>query len=175
MEHSRTTRAANQEIERKFLVRTEVLRPLLEKSQGTRYAQGYLCAEPDRTVRVRVAGQEAFLTIKGRTHGCTRAEYEYPIPVRDAENMLGTLCPLPLVEKVRYRIPAKEPGLVWEIDEFQGENAPLVLAEIELPSADTSFERPPWLAQEVTNDERYYNAMLQKHPYRLWGLDPETS
>ncbi|KAF6000765.1 hypothetical protein F1559_003234 [Cyanidiococcus yangmingshanensis] len=163
-------RVTNQEIERKFLVEADAIRCLLQQSQGTHYAQGYLCAEPDRTVRVRIAGHEAFLTVKGRTRGYTRAEYEYPIPLRDAEELLETLCPPPLVEKVRYRIPASEPGLVWEIDEFLGDNAPLILAEIELPTEDTSFERPGWLGQEVTDDERYYNASLQRHPYRLWGL-----
>jgi len=175
MQHGGVNRAANRETERKFLVHADQVRRLLCTSQGTHLAQGYLCSEPDRTVRVRVAGMSGFLTIKGRTHGCTRAEYEYPIPVEDARELLNTLCVQPLIEKVRYRIPAKEAGLVWEIDEFLGDNAPLILAEIELPTPETAFERPTWLADEVTLDERYYNSALQKRPYRVWGTETDDS
>jgi len=153
------------EIERKFLVRGDAWR----KGQGTLYRQGYLNTAKERTVRVRIAGQQAFLTVKGLTRGATRPEFEYPIPVDDARTMLDTLCEHPLVEKRRYRLDVG--GLIWEIDEFFGDNQGLVVAEVELDSEDQSFEEPDWVVKEVTGDPRYFNVNLVEHPYSEWSGD----
>jgi CYTH domain-containing protein len=152
------------EIERKFLVRADAWHP--DAATGTRYRQGYLCSAPDRVVRVRTAGGEGFLTVKGATEGITRLEYEYRIPVADADELLDRLCPRPLIEKTRYRVPWA--GRVWEVDVFEGENEGLVLAEVELPSADAAVELPPWAGAEVSEDPRYYNANLARNPYARW-------
>ena len=157
------------EIERKFLVNGDAWRG---PGTGTRYRQGYLSVEPGRTVRVRLADDSAWLTIKGRSEGMARAEYEYPIPVADAVEMLDTLCIHPLIEKVRYCI--EHAGHTWEVDEFSGDNAGLVLAEVELAAADEAVELPAWAGREVTDDPRYYNASLQLHPYREWGAEAES-
>ena len=149
------------EIERKFLVQGTQWR----NGTGVRFTQGYLNRDKERTVRVRVAGDKAFLTIKGLTRGASRAEFEYKIPVEDAEELLG-LCEGPIIEKDRYRVVHE--GATWEVDEFFGENAGLVVAEIELTSEGQSFSRPPWLGAEVTDDRRYYNSSLASHPYRDW-------
>lgn len=151
------------EIERKFLVQGNAWR---QGATGVRYRQGYLCTDKHRTVRVRTAGDRAFLTIKGLSQGASRAEYEYEIPSEDADAMLDTLCHRPLIEKTRYRIPADD--LVWEIDEFKGENAGLIVAEVELNSADQPVRLPPWLGKEVTDDPCYYNANLVRTPYSAW-------
>ena len=118
-------------------------------------------------MRVRIVGGEAFLTMKDRAVGLVRHEFEYPIPVGDAETILDTMCG-DLVEKNRYRIPAKEAGLFWEVDEFFGANAPLVTAEIELPDENTVVELPVWIGLEVTNDHRYKNNNLAVHPFSEW-------
>jgi adenylate cyclase len=152
-----------QEIERKFLVRGEAWKTL---GVGTRMRQGYLSTDPERVVRVRVDGEAATLTIKGRSVGATRGEWEYPIPLSDAEEMLTQLCLRPLVEKIRYRITQHE--MLWEVDEFLGDNAGLVVAEIELTAEDQAFIKPQWVAEEVTHDARYYNANLLRHPYSAW-------
>lgn len=153
-----------QEIERKFLVLDERWR---EGATGERLIQGYLSAAVRCSVRVRVAGDQAWLTIKGKIEGISRPEYEYPIPVADAEAMLGSLCELPTIDKVRYRIPL---GChVWEVDEFSGANAGLVVAEIELDAEDEAFVRPPWLGVEVTQDRRYLNSHLARTPWSTWG------
>jgi len=157
------------EIERKFLVNGDTWRGL---GPGARYRQGYLSVEPGRTVRVRLADDSAWLTIKGRSEGMARAEYEYPIPVADAAEMLDTLCIHPLIEKVRYCI--EHAGHTWEVDEFSGDNTGLVLAEVELAAADEAVELPAWAGREVTDDQRYYNASLQLHPYREWGAEAES-
>ena len=149
------------EIERKFLVRGTDWR----NGTGVRFSQGYLNRDKDRTVRVRIAGGKAFLTIKGVTQGATRAEFEYPIPMEDAEQLLK-LSDGPIIEKDRYRIV--HDGALWEVDEFWGDNAGLVLAEIELKSEDQPFSRPTWLGEEVTQDRRYYNSSLAGYPYREW-------
>lgn len=149
------------EIERKFLV---VSRAWRKGAKGTLYRQGYLSSRKDRIVRVRVAGNKAFLTVKGASIGASRDEFEYPVPVRDAEVMLRRLCERPLIEKTRYRIPFK--GHVWEVDEFRGENRGLVVAEIELRREKESFKRPAWLGAEVTLDRRYSNSSLVARPYR---------
>ncbi len=152
-----------QEIERKFLVTNDAWR---QNANGTRVRQGFLSTEPARTVRVRVAGDRGTLTIKGKTVGATREEFEYDIPCEQAEQLLDTLCLRPLIEKVRYVL--REGAHNWEVDVFEGENAGLVVAEIELKREDEVFERPDWLGREVTHDPRYFNANLVSNPYRTW-------
>jgi CYTH domain-containing protein len=149
------------EIERKFLV----LPAWRAKEQGEPIKQGYLCRAKERTVRVRLKGEQAYLTIKGMNHGIARLEFEYGIPVSDAEALLK-LCERPLIEKTRYHEEAD--SLVWEIDVFHGDNDGLVVAEIELPSVDTKFVKPSWAGQEVSDDARYYNSSLSEHPYKEW-------
>jgi adenylate cyclase len=155
------------EIERKFLVASDEWRQQAEP--GVRYRQGYLSAQPRATVRVRVAGERAFLTVKGEAAGLVRPEFEYAIPLPDAEAMLAGLCGGPLVEKTRYRVPHS--GHIWEVDVFEGDNAGLVVAELELTHPDEPFARPPWLGREVTGDARYLNARLARYPYRTWPQD----
>ncbi len=152
------------EIERKYRVNSPLYR---QWATYRRYfKQGYIYADDTRTVRVRIADDQAYLTIKGGTHGCARQEYEYPIPVADANEMLDTLCSTPVVEKYRYIYPHE--GHTWEIDEFRGENEGLVIAEIELSAEDETFTLPPFIGQEVTGDPRYYNSNLARHPYCRW-------
>jgi adenylate cyclase len=122
-------------------------------------------------VRVRTEGGRAFLSVKGETRGATRAEYEYAIPLADAERMLDALCERPLIEKRRYRI--EHSGLVFEVDEFLGENAGLVVAEVELEREDQALDLPAWVGREVTGDPRYFNSNLVRRPYRAWGAEPE--
>jgi CYTH domain-containing protein len=155
------------EIERKFLVKRESWPA--PASPGVIYRQGYLSVVPERTVRVRIAGNEAFLTIKGLTRGIERIELEYPIPVEDGSVMLDELCIKPLIEKTRYRIPVG--GMVWEVDEFAGDNAGLLLAEVELPTARTLVAIPPWAGAEVSDDPRYFNSNLATNPYSRWKDD----
>ena len=154
------------EIERKFLVAGDGWRA---GARGVPYRQGYLSAGADAgcTVRVRVAGERAFLTVKGPSVRGGRDEYEYPIPVADAAEMLDRLCAGGRVEKLRHRIAFG--GHPWEVDEFGGENAPLVVAEVELADIDEPVELPPWLGREVTDDPRYTNAALARHPFSRWG------
>ncbi|MFN5049547.1 CYTH domain-containing protein [Roseateles sp.] len=149
------------EIERKFLVRGQGWR----QGQAQRYSQGYLNRAAERTVRVRIAGEQAFLTIKGRSQGASRLEFEYAVPLADAQALLQ-LCEGPLIEKTRYTL--EQDGLRWEVDEFHGENAGLVLAEVELASEDQAITRPDWLGEEVTGDERYYNSRLSEQPFGRW-------
>lgn len=151
------------EIERKFLVRGDEWRALGDKVS---IRQGYLSSHPDRIVRVRVQDGVATLTIKGRTTGVTRGEWEYPIPLQDAQKFLDELCEKPLIEKTRHRILHE--GMLWEIDEFFGENLGLVVAEIELLTEDQTFVRPCWIGDEVTHDARYANASLLRHPFTRW-------
>lgn len=151
------------EIERKFLVDGDAWRTL---GTATLLRQGYLSADPARTVRVRIDGERAFLTIKGKSVGASRGEWEYPIPVAEAAELLDGLCQQPLVEKVRRRI-AVGPH-TWEVDEFLGANAGLVVAEIELASEDETFEKPDWVGREVTGEARYFNSNLIRHPYSQW-------
>lgn len=149
------------EIERKFLVNGNSWR----NGQGIRICQGYLNRDKERTVRVRLSGEKAFLTIKGMNSGATRAEYEYEIPVSHAEALLK-ICDGPVLEKNRYTVDYN--GLIWEVDEFLGENEGLIVAEVELKSEDQSFDRPDWVGQEVTDDPRYYNSNLCAHPFSKW-------
>lgn len=153
-----------QEIERKFLVRSDDWRRAADA--GTRYRQGYLSTDAARIVRVRVAGERAWVTIKGSARGIARDEYEYPVPVADADAMLDRLCLHPLIEKVRYHVPFA--GHVWEVDVFERDNAGLVVAEVELPAEDTPVELPPWAGAEVSDDPRYSNAALVERPYSTW-------
>jgi CYTH domain-containing protein len=151
------------EIERKFLVKGISWK---KGASGELYRQGYLVADRERTVRVRVAGEDGFLTIKGTSKGLTRAEYEYPIPATEANEMLDTLCPKPLIEKYRYRL--EHAGLLWEVDEFLGENRGLTLAEVELADEDQRISLPDWAGEEVSHDPRYFNANLARHPFSRW-------
>lgn len=149
------------EIERKFLVTgIEWRRP-----DALHYSQGYLNRDRERTVRIRLAGEQAFLTVKGLTRGAWRSEFEYPIPVADAEQLLK-LCDGPVVRKLRHVV--MHHGLKWEVDEFLDENAGLVVAEVELECEDQPFDQPGWLGQEVTEDPRYFNANLAANPYSRW-------
>lgn len=154
--------AMPQEIERKFLVRGEGWRGL---GPAVEYAQGYLCRQPERTVRVRIAGDKAVLTIKGVNQGVRRAEFEYSIPLEEARELLE-LCEKPLIQKTRTSVQFE--GKIWEIDEFQGENAGLVVAEVELDHEDEIIDHPPWVGAEVSDDPRYYNSNLIAHPYQAW-------
>ena len=150
-----------QEIERKFLVSPD-WKPT---DKGLAIAQGYLATEKSSTVRVRLYGDKGYLTIKGKTEGISRAEYEYEIPVDDAKELLK-LCKEPPIEKTRYL--ENYNGHTFEVDVFHGKNAPLVLAEVELASPEENFSSPPWLGEEVSADERYFNAYLACHPYGDW-------
>jgi adenylate cyclase len=147
------------EIERKFLVTSDAWKA--SASPGLRIRQGYLSSDKDRTVRVRIAGDQAFLTVKGLTRGSSRPEFEYPVPVQDGEEMIA-MCERPLLEKTRHRVD--HGGLTWEIDVFSGDNTGLILAEVELERADQPVSLPPWAGLEVTNDARYYNVNLAKRP-----------
>jgi CYTH domain-containing protein len=149
------------EIERKYLV-TAAWQP---RDAGTLFTQGYLSSTPERVVRVRLQGDSAKLTIKGITIGVTRAEFEYDIPVRDAAALLE-LCEKPLIEKRRHL--EQYAGMTWEIDVFLGDNAGLVIAEIELDSEAERFELPPWVGDEVSGDPRYYNNNLIARPFKTW-------
>jgi len=151
------------EIERKFLVKGDGWRG---KAVGKRYRQGYLSLVKERTVRVRTVDDKGFITVKGLSVGASRSEYEYEIPVTDANEMLDRLCERPLIEKTRYRISGA--GVVWEVDEFAGENRGLIVAEVELEREDQTFTLPEWAGREVTDDPRYYNANLVAHPYSRW-------
>jgi adenylate cyclase len=152
------------EIERKFLVQGTSWR----QDTWVRFSQCYLNRDKERTVRVRIAGEKAFLTIKSVTIGASRREFEYAIPLSDAGQLLA-LSDGPLIEKNRHLIVHE--GSTWEVDEFLGDNAGLVIAEIELAAEDQPFSRPPWLGREVTHDSRYYNSNLVAHPYSEWRDD----
>lgn len=160
------------EIERKFLVVSDAWRREVSRSQ--RMAQGYLAGPPASrcSVRVRIAGEEAHLNIKSATLGVERDEFEYPIPLADAEHLLGTLAGR-RVEKIRHHVPAGPH--VFEIDEFVGENGGLVVAEIELTRADEAFARPVWLGREVTDLARYYNLNLATYPYSHWSSEERAA
>ena len=151
------------EIEKKFLLTGADWKKL---ASGTTYRQGYLSTVKERTVRVRTIAGKGFLTIKGISVGATRLEYEYEIPLEDANSLLDELCEKPLIEKNRYKIEFS--GFTWEVDEFFGENDGLVVAEIELESEDQSFDKPEWVGEEVTGDARYFNSNLIKEPYSQW-------
>jgi len=151
------------EIEKKFLVSSDVWRTLAD---GVVYRQGYISISAAHTVRVRIAGETGFLTIKGAEVDGGRYEFEYPIPVSEADQMLTHLCAKPLIEKKRFVIDYR--GSKWEVDEFFGDNDGLVVAEIELESVHQPFAKPEWIGAEVTGDSRYYNASLVSNPYSNW-------
>lgn len=153
------------ETERKFLVRSEVFRE--EAQSATRIVQGFLNTHPERTVRVRIRGDKGFITVKGKSgeNGLSRFEWEKEVPVAEAEALLP-LCEKGMIEKIRHEIKAGRHLI--EVDEFLGENAGLLIAEIELASEDEEFYKPDWLGEEVTGDVRYYNSQLSKEPYKSW-------
>jgi adenylate cyclase len=155
------------EIERKFLLVGDAWRELAAPSL---LRQGYLNADPERTVRVRIEGQGAWLTIKSKNVGAARGEWEYPIPLAEAAELLDRVCARPLIEKYRRRIAYR--GHTWEGDEFLGENAGLAVAEIELSSEGEAFARPAWIGEEVTGDPRYYNSSLIRLPFSQWKNQP---
>ncbi|HVW16149.1 MAG TPA: CYTH domain-containing protein [Mucilaginibacter sp.] len=152
------------EIERKFLV-DHAAWGRLNKPAGVRYKQGYMLNEKDRTVRIRVSDDRAYLNLKSRSTAVSRKEYEYEIPLRDGLEILEHFTQNH-IEKVRYDIPFS--GKTWEVDVFEGDNAGLIVAEIELKSEDEEFEKPTWVTAEVTDDARYTNASLVKHPFKTW-------
>jgi CYTH domain-containing protein len=153
------------EIERKFLVADTSAQAPWRAAPGVVFRQGYLNRDKTRTVRVRIAAESAFLTIKGVSVGAVRAEFEYAIPVKDAQALLA-LCDGPLIEKTRHVLVYQ--GTTWEVDDFAGDNAGLVVAEVELLSEAQAFEKPDWLGDEVTQDARYFNSNLASHPFARW-------
>lgn len=153
------------EIERKFLVKKDRFQQLVRDLSPERIRQGYLCSDPERTVRVRIKGNKGFLTIKGKTAGISRQEFEYAIPPAEATALLS-LCTGPLIEKNRYKLTLGKQ--LWEIDEFSGDNAGLLVAEAELTDEQQALDIPNWVEQEVTDDARYYNAKLAVHPFSHW-------
>ena len=150
------------EIERKFLVVSDAWR---HGAVGKEYCQGYLSRDIDATVRVRIEGDAACITIKGPIHGISRAEFEYSIPVAEAI-LIQCLCQTPLVKKTRYRIPHEDH--VWEVDEFHGDNEGLIIAEVELDNENAKIKIPPWVGQEVSDNRRYCNSNLSVNPYKTW-------
>lgn len=153
------------EIERKFLLKDDSWR---KNSVGIFYTQGYLNKTQKSTVRVRIAGDRGFLTIKSKSQGISRKEFEYEIPKKDAIELLE-LSLTPIIEKIRYKI--EYAGNCWEVDEFLGENKGLFVAEIELSSEDQQFEKPDWVGEEVSGDKRYYNSHLARNPYLKWRVE----
>lgn len=151
------------EIERKFLLASDDWKS--EVSRSVTIKQGYLNSLKERTVRIRISGEQAFLTIKGPVTGVTRAEYEYEIPISDGLSMIN-LCEQPLIEKTRHYVEIDHH--LWEIDVFTGVNEGLIVAEIELISEGEDFTRPSWLGQEVSDDARYYNSSLIQSPFTSW-------
>lgn len=153
------------EIERKFLVKSDAYKN--EAFSQKRIKQGYLNSNPERTVRIRIKDNKAYITIKGNSNasGMSRFEWEKEIPVEDAQNLL-LLCETGVIDKTRYEV--KIANHIYEVDEFHGENEGLEMAEIELQSETESFEKPDWLGEEVTNDKRYYNSYLSKNPFKNW-------
>ncbi len=150
------------EIERKFLVTSDSWR----QGIGIPVRQGYINLDERRSVRVRTTPVGAYLTIKGTSRGALRSEFEYEIPVKDADELLESICVKPIIEKTRFTVAYH--GLIWEIDEFLGQNQGLVIAEVELDREDQEFEKPPWIGKEVTGDPRYYNVNLVVKPYAAW-------
>jgi adenylate cyclase len=152
------------ETERKFLVKKDIWQKT-EKPIPDFYRQGYLYSDVNKTIRIRITSVKAYLTIKGKTIGASRPEFEFEIPKEDAEQMLNQMAENSL-EKYRYKI--KFEGKLWELDEFKGENEGLLLAEIELDNESETFALPPWAGEEVTQDNRYFNSYLARHPFSKW-------
>ncbi len=154
------------EIEKKFTIDTNKWHP---DDAGVRVRQGYLPISGKTAVRVRITGDSAWLTIKSENKGAVRYEFEYPIPLADAQQILDELCERPFIEKTRYLV--NYAGAVWEVDVFERENAGLIIAEIELAFENQEIDLPPWVLTEVTDDPKYYNANLVKYPFRDWLKD----
>ena len=152
------------EIERKFLVKNDNWKSCISHSTSIR--QGYLAPLSKSSIRIRIEGQSASINIKSATLGIRRTEYEYPIPLKDAHEMLKNLCEEPQINKTRHHVHINQH--TWEIDEFYDDNNGLIVAEIELRAEDEVFEKPEWLGEEVSDDPRYYNVNLIKHPYKKW-------
>ncbi|RMH70250.1 MAG: CYTH domain-containing protein [Gemmatimonadetes bacterium] len=150
------------EIERKFLVTGNEWR---SEATGQYLQQGYISTQPERTVRVRIVANTAYLAIKGKSRGASRLEFEYEIPIADARELMQLCEHLPL-EKTRYRLEVD--GLIWEIDVFEGQNQGLILAEVEVNYLDQPLRLPSWVGQEVTGDPRYFNSYLVQHPFTTW-------
>ena len=157
-----------QEIERKFLTKSDAWR---SQAIGRFYRQGYLSTVKERTVRIRTIKNEGYITVKGIAKGAVRAEYEYEIPVKDANEMLDTLCEQPIIEKMRYEIENNE--LIWLVDEFEGVNKGLILVEVELSDENQKIALPDWVGAEVTGDPNYFNSNLTRNPYLGWGKKQE--
>lgn len=153
------------EIERKFLVKPKQWKPTVT---GIHFCQAYIAITESAAVRIRLEGDNGYLTIKSSEPGKSREEYEYPIPLDDAQQLLR-LCPNPPIEKIRYQVKSK--GHLWDVDEFKGKNEGLLIAEVELESETEKVILPDWVGQEVTEDERYYNAYLFRFPYTSWGIN----
>ncbi len=158
-----------EEIERKFLVQGEAWREL---ATSFHFCQGYIYSSPTCFVRVRIESEKAYLTIKGPKSGISRAEFEYPIPMSDAKELLENLAHKPLIYKIRHKIPQGKH--MWEVDEFCGDNAGLIVAEIELENEHAHFEKPAWIGKEVTDDARYRNAALARQPYSQWSEEDKN-
>ncbi|MGR8930931.1 MAG: CYTH domain-containing protein [Gammaproteobacteria bacterium] len=152
------------EVEHKFLLANDDWRNEIDHSEH--YKQGYLSSSPLSSVRVRISDRHAWLNIKSATIGTHRQEFEYEIPLNDANTILDELCHKPLVDKMRHFV--RHGGHVWEIDEFMGDNAGLIVAEVELSQIGECFQKPTWIGIEVTDDLRYYNNNLSKNPYKNW-------
>lgn len=151
------------EIERKFLLKSDEWRSL---GEAKFYQQGYLLIDKSKTIRVRTIGNQGFLTIKGSSIGISRSEFEYEIPIDEAKQILDILCEKPLIEKYRTKIIF--PDLIWEVDEFIGENSGLVIAEVELKNENQRIDLPDWIGKEVSANPKYNNSYLVKHPYKSW-------
>ena len=152
------------EIERKFKVKSDEYKKI---GKPLNCKQGYLDTQNEPLVRVRIMGKKAYLTLKGKNEGIRRLEFEYEIPVLDAEELLSNFCSTTLIEKNRYILSLEEK--IWEVDEFLGENFGLVIAEVELLSENDNFNKPSWIGQEVSHDTKYYNYKLVEHPYSKWN------
>lgn len=153
-----------QEIERKFLIKKDIWQNA-SKGKASYLKQGYISTEPGKTIRVRITEDKSFLTIKGKTEGIARAEFEYEIPTGDANELLN-LFASNCIEKVRHEIHHE--GKLWEVDVFSGDNEGLIIAEIELDSVEEIFTLPTWIEKEVSGDERYFNSNLSKNPFKKW-------
>jgi adenylate cyclase len=153
------------EIERKYLVQIEAWQQAKISVEHTHISQAYLSLEAERTVRIRIKKETALLTIKGKTQGISRLEFEYKIPFNDGLELLK-ICQGSIIKKKRYVLSYD--NLIWEVDEFEGDNAGLIVAEVELDSEDQIFALPPWIKEEVSDDNRYYNANLVQHPFKDW-------
>lgn len=152
------------EIEHKFLVTNDDWRR--QATHTVHYQQGYLHSDARSSIRIRISATEAWLNLKSATIGNHRHEYEYPIPLEDAQEILQKLCKKPIIDKTRHFIRFEHH--TWEVDEFHGDNQGLVVAEVELSSLNETFAKPAWLGMEVTNDLRYYNNNLSLSPYKTW-------